>query len=320
MSSIPYVDQRVSSGSGGQFVDFGSGRHGVKLQGGVTPYAALIPRVCATFGETVSIIATAEVRSTLQFTHNGFEGFGLGLMTFDDDGNPIWFNDPVAAGNLEWFVSALPTDWANVSITVQVPLDMVGPWIMPAFICRGTGGEVDINLADMRSHYRLLYGIPQIPAARYTSGFSIGTEPQLIGGRLGNLARRFLRTDPARIPSGASVTIRFSVFINEAYGLRSDGTRAPSFAFIAFKVRHPRPDGGFNFSWYHRLLDVTASTTNNGQIDGSRQVLTDQPIDQIETILGVATGTTSIVNAVFDHDGADADFELVDQVVTGGNL
>ena len=313
MSSVlPRADIPSGDRAGGLWMDFGGGYFGPRLRS-EAPYCAVIPSVCNVIGDGSSILGTAECRSTLQATANGYEGLGLWVMAVDRTGKVVWHNNPVTSGNLDYWVTDLPTSWGRVSIPVTIPREFRTPFLACAFVVKGAAGYVDLNTAAYRTHYSQRYTYEEGPTTLANWVYQV--EPQIYLGNSTVVAIRYLSTQQVSILKGQKYNVEWEMDF-QFFAAASVGN--PNLAcFILLGLKLLYSDG--TVGWDTRWVLHGESSYPPQKISSSHSPTARKQIVQIERAIVCQRRSNQFdfETVLLDHQGIRTTIEIVEQVAPG---
>lgn len=322
MSQAPYFPIDKPTPAWGRLITGDANRiafeidaRGSGLIGGVSPQI-LIPH-----GETVSLLSSAMVQSTMNASANGYEGISHDIQGYvtGPTGAPVrvWHNSPLTSGDPDKWVTDKFSEYRRVTFIDQMPENISPEWIKSTWITKGISGQVRLANFEFRDHY----------SRRYRTNISDSTWSTFSLQLIDNLNNtgypryahiRYLETIVARVAKGQLMTMETDMDIGSIEAYTSLPERAALSFGIGLKLTRTS-DGGAD--WWIPSPVITGSERyiSNHLFAKFDSLVALNAYRQIEIIAAVMPkGATSIVTGpTVSHNGLSLNIQINDSVETG---
>ncbi len=282
-------------------------------------------------GETVSIMCSAMVRSSMLFGNELYEGIGVAVQAYVRDASAPsglrrlpWQRRPDLQGDATLWVGKQFSDWTPVDFVVQMPENISPDFIRVSWVTKGYSGQTDITDFVVRDFYSRTFETRVAPTSgpnEYDFNKQLGRELLEAGDgskRHVDIWAHYFATHVTRVKSGQPIDVHISADIDRATWVNNNVNRVPLHGYAGLKCLR-REDGGTDwiFAHFDRGDDPTV-------VSGVTSVNVRRPAQnaytQIEPVIFVIPtllSGQSIIQTNFDHRGISMKITIDDSVESG---
>ena len=329
MSNAPYYDVGTEVPSWGRLISGTDGRIAFELdaQGlsngpdGTPLVSAITPQSCVPHGETVAILSSAMVQSTLVSSANGYEGLSHSLQGFvrgpTGEAVKVYDNNVLQSGDPSKWVNEQFSDYRRVTFIDQIPANVVPEFLQSTWFIRGSSGQVRLANLELRDHYSSTYA--STTAGDEWTDFEHQLNDNMIAGRGAYSYNRYLETLIVDIAKGQPVSMDISAYIENARLLTPANTRLPFNLGVSLKML--RKDG-LGADWFNAAIgnDSTSEGITDQIASRSERIVAENAYSQVDVvmwIMALKNPSTSTNNILVKHDGVTVNIQVDDSVKSG---